>query len=142
MISGGQIAYETPSFTPTITLVGGVGNTVPVYTTNTCRVTRIGNRCIADYYFAGDGGAEGAGTGTITLSLPITASANAATTVSAHGYGLNNVTNMLLFANVAAAGTTATILTISAIGTYVTLTGADQNNTNRQFRIQLIYEVA
>lgn len=133
--------YVEGTFAPTVTLVGGAGNTVPVYSTNTGRYTRIGNRVISDYYFSGDGGDEGAGTGRINISLPIAASASGATTISAHGFAFNNATNMLLFANIASSASVAELFIITAIGTYASFTGADQNNTNRQFRIQLIYEV-
>jgi hypothetical protein len=59
-----------------MTLVGGAGNTVPVYSTNTGRYTRVGNTIFVNVYLTGDGGAEGAGTGQINIALPITASAS------------------------------------------------------------------
>lgn len=71
------------SYTPIVTLVGGAGNTVPVYTTNSGRYQRICNTILVDILLQGDGGAEGAGTGVFNISLPI----NGGTSTNSDGVG-------------------------------------------------------
>lgn len=78
MIRTTPTIYEEGTFTPTVTLVGGAGNTVPVYSTNTGRYIRNGNQVSVEILLTGDGGAEGAGTGVINVALPFTANATSA----------------------------------------------------------------
>lgn len=133
-------AYLT-TYTPVITLVGGAGNTVPVYTTNTGRYQMDGNRVYADIYFTGDGGAEGAGTGQVNISLPVTAGASIAYPELPCGLALNNATYYDLLGEISPSGTTIKIYYWSALTTLTTFTGADQNNATRQINISFNYEV-
>lgn len=140
--SSSQIpVYQDGTFTPTVTLVGGAGNTVPVYSTNTGRYTRIGNRVFAEVYLTGDGGDEGAGTGLVNIALPITASASSPDSVSPVGYARNNATGYLLHGLVAASGTTIQLFYVNALTTTANFTGADQNNASRVIRLRFFYEV-
>ena len=129
------------TYTPTVTLVGGAGNTTPVYTTNTGRYSQNGNRVFVDVYLTGDGGAEGAGTGQINIALPITAGASHPTSYFPCGYALNNVTEDEIWGQVAGSATTIALVYFNAISTTATLTGADQNSTTRTIRIKFSYEV-
>lgn len=133
--------YTETTFAPTVTLVGGAGNTTPVYTTNTGRYTRIGNRVFADVYLTGDGGAEGAGTGQINIALPVTASASHPTGLFPAGYALNNITEDEIWIQIAGSATTASLTYFNAINTTASLTGADQNNATRTIRLKFSYEV-
>lgn len=129
--------------TPTVTLVGGTGNVVPVYSTNGCRWTQIGKTVFVRYYLTGDGGAEGAGTGTMTLALPVAvgASALAGNSEAFKGLAINGATNYMLTAPVATSATTIGVSYWSAINAINSLTGADQNNTSRSVIIGGWYEV-
>ncbi len=132
--------YVVSTWTPIVTLVGGAGNTVPVYTDNVGVYTRIGNVVYCNVTLNGDGGAEGAGTGAITISLPISASAlNPGATMGVVGGALNNATRYLLFPSVST--TTATIFYWASLTTYTQLTGADQNNATRSIALQFWYYV-
>lgn len=132
--------YATGTYTPTVTLVGGAGNTVPQYTTNTGRYVQIGNRVFVDVLLDGDGGNEGAGTGQYTVSLPITSSANNPAGHSSIGLLLNNATYFPMFGAVGASATTVGANKISA-GVLSALVGADQNNVTRTVRLNFSYEV-
>lgn len=133
--------YTENTFSPTVTLVGGAGNTVPVYSTNTGRHTRIGRTVYVDVYLTGDGGNEGAGTGTVNIALPITASASNPTSFFPCGYAENGATNDEIWGQIGASGTTIELSYFSAIQTRSALTGADQNNTTRTIRLKFSYEV-
>lgn len=131
------------TYTPTVTLVGGAGNTVPVYTTNTGRYCRIGNVCFVDVYLNGDGGDEGAGTGTFTIALPITSSSNEIVNMlHPCGHALNNATAYYLMVQPNSNAATASIYYISSLTAAPTVfTGAEQNNATRQVRLHFFYEV-
>lgn len=144
VLSSGQTTlsnYLEGTFTPTVTLVGGAGNTVPVYSTNTGRYTRVGNRVFVDVYLTGDGGNEGAGTGTFNVALPIAASASHPTSFFPIGYGLNNVTEYELFGQIAGSASVVSLQYFNLISTSTAFTGADQNNTTRTIRLKFMYEV-
>ena len=133
---------EGVSWTPTITLVGGAGNTVPVYTTTTARATRIGNMMYCDLMFSGDGGNEGAGTGTFTVALPASASASIGNGgITPVGYGFNNASSYQLYGALQASASTMGLFYFSAATTHVAFTGAEQNNTTREIRLRFFYEV-
>lgn len=100
--------YTEGTFTPTVTLVGGAGNTTPVYTTNTGRYVRVGRTVFFTVYLNGDGGNEGAGTGQVNIALPVTASASAAET-TIHGLATNGSYSYHIIATIAASGTTMTL---------------------------------
>lgn len=132
------------TFTPTVTLVGGAGNTVPVYTVNGGRYTRIGNRVLVNVQLTGDGGAEGAegaGTGIINIALPITASASALVLNMPAGYGFNNTTHYNIFGTISASGTTIALSNFSSATVKTDMVGNDQNNINRLIYLSFAYEV-
>lgn len=134
--------YDEGSFTPNLTLVGGAGNTVPVYTTNMGRYLRIGRRIFVDYYLIGDGGDDGAGTGALTLDLPVAGAASGGAILGI-GYIINGGASgfyPLLASNVPASSTiTLYNFTISPVLT--ALTGNDQNNAVRSIQVNISYEV-
>lgn len=137
-----QNIFPSSTFTPTVTLVGGAGNTTPVYSTNSGRYIKIGNFYFCDVNLSGDGGAEGAGTGRVNIALPATASASQADNEFPIGGAFNNATFYTLFGAIAASGTTVKLFYLSAVGTRVDFTGADQNNTSRIVRLKFFYEAA
>jgi len=130
------LKYVEGTFTPTVTLVGGAGNTVPVYTTNTGRYTRIGNRIFVDILLTGDGGDEGAGTGVINVALPIAASASNPGGYPPCGRYENGATVGYLAGLISGGGSTIRLL----LPTGLDMTGADQNNASRTIRLQFQYE--
>lgn len=138
--------YSSGTFTPTVSLVGGVGNTTPVYTTNSGRYTRIGNRCFVSIYLTGDGGAEGAGTGTIDIAIPIAAGASQPQGDFAAGTISNNTEELPAFGFIMGGTTSLTLKmqadTAGAVSSAVVqVTGADQNNATRAIRLNFFYEV-
>ncbi len=140
--ASGTLAYSTTTtFSPTVTLVGGAGNTTPVYSTNTGRYTRTGSIVFVDVYLTGDGGNEGAGTGQINIALPVTASASHPTSLFPVGYVLNGTTEDDVFGQIIGSGTTITLNYFNLVQTTVALTGADQNNVTRTVRLKFFYEV-
>lgn len=133
--------YVEGTFSPTVTLVGGAGNTVPQYSTNTGRYTRIGNRVFVDIYLTGDGGNEGAGTGQVNIALPITASASHPTSFWPCGYADNGATEYEMSGQIVGSGTTIQLIYFTTISGETNFTGADQNNTTRTVRLKFSYEV-
>ena len=138
--------YLEGTFTPTVTLVGGAGNTTPVYSTNTGRYTRIGNRVLVDIYLTGDGGAEGAGTGVLNIALPITASASHPDGIFTGGSVINSTEEIICYGVIAGSATTVALKmqadTAGAVTSdIVDVTGADQNNATRSIRLKFFYEV-
>lgn len=125
------------TFAPTVTLVGGAGNVVPVYTTNTGRYIRIGNLVFVDVYLTGDGGDEGAGSGQVNIALPVTASASHPTGFTPIGIYTNGATTMEVFGQIAGAATTVALFDAM----WAALDGADQNNATRTIRLKFVYEV-
>ena len=141
---GGNPTLSIPTawttFTPTVTLVGGAGNVVPVYVTNTGRYRNIGGVVHVDIYLTGDGGLEGAGTGRFNVALPVAANASHPTNLWGAGYGLNGTTSFALYGQIAPSATTVELSYFSLINTVVDFTGADQNNTIRTVRLKFFYE--
>jgi len=134
--------YLQGTWTPTVTLVGGAGNTVPVYTTNTGTYTRIGRMVFCNVILNGDGGAEGAGTGQVNIALPITAAAsNSAVVYYPVGTGLNNATYYELYGQIATGGSTLILAYFNVLTSAIAFTGADQNNTSRAIQLRFFYEV-
>lgn len=129
------------NFTPTVTLVGGAGNTTPVYSTNSGRYIQIGNKVHGEVYLTGDGGVAGAGTGVVNIALPVQASASNLTGYVPVGVGLNNTTYMLLVGQTGPNATTIALAYFDTIGTLSPVTGAQQNNATRTLRIAFTYEV-
>lgn len=129
------------TYTPTISLVGGAGNTTPVYTTNTGRWMQIGNRVFVDIRFSGDGGNEGAGTGRVDVSLPIAASASFETDRFPVGTMTNGANGQDVYGDISASGTDVKLYLHGIITTFVDFTGVDQNNTTRGIRLHFSYEI-
>ena len=133
--------YTEGTFTPTVTLVGGAGNTVPVYTTNTGRYMRIGNRVFVDVYLTGDGGAEGAGTGTFSVALPITAGANHPTSYFPCGHFVNGTAENPISGQIPGSATVIDFVYEDVVNNFAVMTGAEQNNVTRTMRLKFSYEV-
>lgn len=129
------------TFTPTVTLVGGAGNTTPVYTTNTGRYTKIGKTVICSVELTGDGGAEGAGSGVLNVTLPVAVAAQLGATKFVVGRMINNALISVLIGTLAAAATTVSLSYKDAIGTEASATGAQQNNATRTIQLHFAYEV-
>ena len=140
-LNPGVGTYLESTFTPTVTLVGGAGNTVPVYSTNTGRYTRVGNKVFVNILLSGDGGAEGAGTGQLTIALPISSSASQAAIDVPAGIGLNNATSSQLYVTLAASSATMSLKSYATDGTFAAYTGDSQNNATRSIGLSFSYEV-
>lgn len=125
------------TFAPTVTLVGGAGNVVPVYATNTGRYTRVGNLVFVDVYLTGDGGDEGAGSGILNIALPIAASASHPTGHFPAGHYINNAGKMNCNGQIAGGATTIQLQD----GMYADMDGADQSGADRMIRLKFAYEV-
>lgn len=132
--------YKEGTFTPTVSLVGGAGNTTPVYTTNSGRYTRIGNKVNIVVALDGDGGAEGAGTGAISIDLPFTVSASQKGTLVIAGY-FKNVTQYVCYVLVGASGTIATVYIQETATSVVVATGDHQNQSDRTISLDFWYEI-
>lgn len=133
--------YTEGTFTPTVTLVGGVGNTTPVYSTNTGRYTQIGNRVFVDVYLTGDGGAEGAGTGTLSVAIPTASSASHPTSYFPCGFFANGTAEEPIWGQIAAGGSVIDFAYEDVLNNFAVMTGAEQNNTTRTVRLKFFYEV-
>lgn len=133
--------YVESTFTPTVTLVGGAGNTVPVYSTNSGRYTRIGNRVFFTIRLSGDGGAEGAGTGVMNVALPISVSASAPASMSQRGYAITTDGDVDLLAIFTASSSTIQLYYQATATTIGAITGAKQGNTTRDIQFSGSYEV-
>lgn len=133
-----SMAWST--YSPTVTLVGGAGNTVPVYSTNTGRFCRMGNTVFVEISLSGDGGAEGAGTGAINIALPVTASASGAVSVI-RGVFTNGALLGLLQGSIASNGTTISFAYWNTISTTTTFVGNNQDNTTRIINAAFFYQV-
>lgn len=133
--------YTEGTFTPTVTLVGGAGNTVPVYSTNTGRYTKIGRLVFVDILLAGDGGAEGAGTGVFTVALPIASSASVPAGGFPTGLAINGTDDWVLLGSIVAGASVITVIYHESFGNVINFPGVFQNNTTRQVRLQFSYEV-
>jgi len=130
------------TFTPTVTLVGGAGNTVPVYTTNSGRYINYGKVVHVAVLLTGDGGAEGAGTGVFNVALPATAGSSVAgDRTGVVGFYTNGTTFGVLIGIITASATTISLERFSAATTKVSLTGANQNNTTRKINLRFFYEI-
>jgi hypothetical protein len=140
--SNATMTYTAPAtYTPTVTLVGGAGNTVPVYSTNTGRYERIGNRVFVDVYLTGDGGAEGAGTGVFSVAIPIAANASQPTSYFPCGYFANSTAEDPLWGQIAASATVIDFAYEDVLNNFTVMTGAEQNNATRTVRLKFNYEV-
>jgi hypothetical protein len=128
------------NFTPTVTLVGGAGNTVPVYSTNQGRWMRLGKTVWVDVYLTGDGGNEGAGTGRVNVALPVAVGANAVPDYKVVGRFSNNALRGLVIGELPASATTIALAYFDTIGTIAVITGDLQNNATRLIKLSFHYE--
>jgi hypothetical protein len=133
--------YTEGTFSPTVTLVGGAGNTVPVYSTNTGRYTRIGRQVFVDVYLTGDGGDEGAGTGTFTVALPVASSASHPTSYFPVGFFQNGTAEDPIWGKIAASTSVIDFAYEDVLNNFTVMTGAEQNNTTRTVRLKFNYEI-
>jgi len=140
--------YLVSTFTPTVTLVGGAGNTVPSYSTTQARSTRVGNRVFVNINLENSsGGTAGAGTGQINILLPIAASASSvARQFYICGRSLNGSTVNHLGVYITPSATTVKVYLMTSdliTGQFIetSMTGDDQNNTSRNIHISFNYEV-
>jgi hypothetical protein len=139
--SGFATANNWAACTPTVTLVGGIGNTVPVYLTNHCRYTIIGKTAIVEVNLNGDGGAEGAGTGVITVNLPVAVSANTVIQILPCGRMNNNTDRFLIGCTLQPSVATVAFVNWTAINALGTPDGNAQNNAARLIAFKIFYEI-
>lgn len=135
--------YNTwATYTPTVTLVGGAGNTVPTFTgESTGRWTRIGSTIHVVITLTNTaGGTAGAGTGGFTVALPVQAGASAATQYGPIGYYVTGANTYSAIAILPASATTVTCYYLLA-NVLTALDGNAFNNATRGFQITLTYEV-
>lgn len=138
--------YPERNFTPTVTLVGGAGNTVPVYVTNSGRYNRVGSRVFVDILLTGDGGAEGAGSGVLNIALPIASSASLLAGTFSVGTIINSTEEQHCYGVITAGASTIALKrqsdTVGALTSdIVDAIGDDQNNATRSIRLNFNYEV-
>ena len=129
------------TFTPTVTLVGGAGNVVPVYTTNSGRQCKAGRIIFVDVLLDGDGGNEGAGTGVINIALSVTSGASKIVNLRICGVHNNGSGEELIFGTIAQSASVISLKTQTAIRTISSFTGADQDNVARKIELNFWYEV-
>ena len=134
--------YNEGTWTPTITLVGGAGNIVPVFTTNDAEFTQIGNKVFFSLYFTGDGGDEGAGTGAVNIALPVTASGSSNILPYTSYFLCQGLDEVLGGTYIGPSATTMSLRYLAA-NTHVggTITGAEFANVGRVIRITGFYLV-
>jgi len=130
--------YLEGTWTPTVTIYGA--GVVPVYTTNSGRYIKIGKRVFISVNLMGDGGTEGSGVGQLGISLPFAMSASQPTLYIVAGTYQNSTTRNPIFAELEPNDANAYLNYFSAEGTMVVLSGADQNNTNRNLYLNFTYE--
>jgi hypothetical protein len=142
--SAGLLSVATwTTFSPTVTLVGGSGNTVPGYTNNVGRYLKMGKIVFVSVDLNGNTGSAGAGTGQYNIALPVTAgaSADSSTMYVPIGMFFNNTTDGYLFGQILASGTTIQLHKFNTSTSALNFTGADQNNATRFVRLRFFYEV-
>jgi hypothetical protein len=135
------IDNDTADAIPVVTLTGGAGNTVPVYSTNIERFSVIGSRCFIEIFLTGDGGNEGAGTGAVTITVPIKSSASSPATYYMVGRASNSTTHYILQGIIGASSTTITLMYWSSVSALADFTGNMQNNTSRAVSLNFSYEI-
>lgn len=114
-----------------------------MYSTNTGRYTRIGNRVFVDVLLTGDGGAEGAGTGLVAIALPIAISASApVNTINRPiGTAYNNASYYYILGEFIQSASTVRLYYETLFTAQTSFTGAEQNNANRAILLSFNYEV-
>lgn len=136
----GSITCIGSMYTPVVTLVGGAGNTVPVYVGNSGTYVQIGPLVHVNIYLAGDGGAEGAGTGTFTVSLPVVgAPSNEPGGYFPAGYLANGTSESPLWAQFTNGGSQVDLAHEDVLNNFVVITGSGQDSTTRSVRLKFSY---
>lgn len=138
IVTVNNVSVQWQSFTPNVSLVGGSGNTVPVYSTNTGRYLKVGTGYFVDVYLSGDGGAEGAGTGQVNIDLPSFGAAPSGRFPC--GYALNNTTEFPIWGEIGNGSATIKLYYFDTISTTAIFTGANQNNATRNIRLKFFFE--
>jgi hypothetical protein len=135
----GNSLLSWDDFTPTISLVGGAGNTVPNYSTTFAKYKKFGKTVHYTIFFDGDGGDEGAGTGALNINLPFPAAASG---VFWEHFGrvVNGATSYVAFGRILAGASTVQLRIFDTATTTRTLTGADQNSVTRTISVSGTYE--
>ncbi len=128
------------TYSPTVTLVGGAGNTTPVYTTNTGRYWRTNKMVFVSVNLTGDGGAEGAGTGQINIALPVAVGTNVGAPLIVVGRMTNSTLKSVVLGTLTAAALVLPLSYKDALGTEANVTGAEQNNATRNIQLHFCYE--
>lgn len=130
------------TFTPTVTLTGGAGNTVPTFTTNAGRYSKVGNVVFVDIFLNNSaGGTAGAGTGQVNIALPVTAGATQAAANGICGLLINGAASYALTVDILNGATTAIIGFLSGT-TSQGVQGATLNDANtRQMTAKFFYEI-
>ncbi len=130
------------TYTPTVTLVGGAGNTVPTFTAEFAgRWIRIGNMVTVIITMVNSaGGTAGAGTGAFTVALPVTPGASCPTQYAPIAYysaGANTYSAIPILT-----ASTATVTCYYILANVLTaLNGNAFSNASRAFQVTLTYEV-
>jgi len=141
--SGGGGSFVWGSFVPTVTLVGGAGNTVPIYTNNIGRKITVGKIVFYDIFLSVDGGAEGAGTGVINIALDNTIGTNQADSPQMCG-GIITKTggvNYQPMIELVPASTTVIVYSWDERYGIISLKGGDQADINRRIRLTFQIEI-
>lgn len=131
------------TFVPTVTLVGGAGNTIPEYTTNSGRYAQCDEIVFVNVSLIGDGGNEGAGTGIINIALPVTAGANKidGNLEFTAGTCANGSGPEILTGSISQLADTIALQRQSAIRNIPNFKGENQSDTTRKIRLHFWYEV-
>lgn len=126
-----------------ITLVGGIGNVVPTYSSVHSRYKQVDDLVHVCIHLEGDGGNEGAGTGQINISLPIQAGINTSGDgVGMTGYIVNGINSEIMNGNIDVNGTTIKLKAWKTTKQFTDVIGSDQDQTNRTISLHFWYESA
>lgn len=132
---------EWLTYTPTVTLVGGAGNTVPQYTNNYGRYRQVGKTVHFSILLDGQTGADGAGTGVVNVALPVAVRNRTNVYAEIHGRVVKPGASYVGIGRILPGGTTMPIRFLNGT-TLSDLTGADQGAGTRTIAITGSYECA
>lgn len=132
----GGLGISSGTFSPTVTLVGGAGNTVPQFSVNLGYYVKIGVWVFYEIELSGDGGNEGAGTGTVAIALPFTSatdefSSNVAIQLLGRSTTTSGGSGVTCGAQIGASVSVISLKQMTGFGATAALTGADYSNTTR-----------
>lgn len=132
------------AYTPILSLVGGVGNTVPTFTTNNGSFVTVGNLCFYEVALENtSGGSGGAGTGELNVSLPIPAGLNQTGAGATIGVILNGTFSYYINNRAVAAGDTTVRLAFQQLlGTVTPILGSTISDANsRELTFKMTYQI-